>query len=41
LVCVQEFRNVKWCHPKLRVDVKHLAGGKFLRHASEVRTSLG
>jgi DNA ligase D-like protein (predicted ligase) len=26
--------DVKWCHPKLRVEVKHLAGSKFLRHAT-------
>ena len=29
--------DVKWCHPKLTVEVKHLAGSKFLRHAT-VRT---
>src|SRR5262245_7377942 len=27
-------RDVKWCHPKLRVEVKHLVGSKFLRHAT-------
>jgi bifunctional non-homologous end joining protein LigD len=26
--------DVKWCHPKLRVEVKHLAGSKFLWHAT-------
>ena len=26
--------DVKWCHPKLTVEVKHLAGSKFLRHAT-------
>jgi ATP-dependent DNA ligase len=26
--------DVKWCHPKLTVRVKHLAGGKYLRHAT-------
>jgi bifunctional non-homologous end joining protein LigD len=26
--------DVKWCHPKLKVEVKHLAGSKFLRHAT-------
>ena len=26
--------DVKWCHPKLRVEVKHLAGSKMLRHAT-------
>jgi bifunctional non-homologous end joining protein LigD len=26
--------DVKWCHPKLTVEVKHLAGSKALRHAS-------
>jgi hypothetical protein len=26
--------DVKWCHPKLAVEVKHLAGSKMLRHAS-------
>lgn len=26
--------DVRWCHPKLRVEVKHLAGSKFLRHAT-------
>jgi bifunctional non-homologous end joining protein LigD len=26
--------NVKWCHPKLTVEVKHLAGCKTLRHAT-------
>ena len=26
--------DVRWCHPKLRVRVKHLAGGKHLRHAT-------
>ena len=25
--------DVKWCHPKLVVEVKHLAGSKLLRHA--------
>src|SRR5262245_37831794 len=27
-------RDVKWCHPKLRVEVKHLVGSKMLRHAT-------
>ena len=26
--------DVKWCHPKLSVEVKHLAGSKMLRHAT-------
>ena len=26
--------DVKWCDPKLTVEVKHLAGSKFLRHAT-------
>ena len=26
--------DVKWCHPKLVVKVKHLAGSKLLRHAT-------
>ena len=26
--------DVKWCKPRLRVRVKHLAGGKHLRHAT-------
>jgi bifunctional non-homologous end joining protein LigD len=26
--------DVKWCHPKLTVEVKHLAGCKNLRHAT-------
>src|SRR5262245_17548202 len=26
--------DVKWCHPKLRVEVKHLVGSKMLRHAT-------
>jgi ATP-dependent DNA ligase len=26
--------DVKWCQPKLVVEVKHLAGSKFLRHAT-------
>ena len=26
--------DVRWCHPKLTVVVKHLAGSKFLRHAT-------
>jgi hypothetical protein len=26
--------DVKWCHPKLVVQVKHLAGSKLLRHAT-------
>ena len=29
--------DAKWCHPKLVVEVKHLAGSNFLRHAT-VRT---
>jgi len=26
--------DVKWCHPKLVVEVKHLAGSELLRHAT-------
>ena len=26
--------DVKWCHPKITVEVKHLAGSKLLRHAT-------
>ena len=26
--------DVKWCRPKLTVEVKHLAGSKTLRHAT-------
>jgi ATP-dependent DNA ligase len=26
--------DVKWCHPNLLVEVKHLAGSKTLRHAT-------
>jgi DNA ligase D-like protein (predicted ligase) len=26
--------DVKWCHPQLAVEVKHLAGSKTLRHAT-------
>jgi bifunctional non-homologous end joining protein LigD len=26
--------DVKWCHPKLTVEVKHLAGSQTLRHAT-------
>src|SRR6476620_5635146 len=26
--------DVKWCHPKLLVEVKHLVGSKTLRHAT-------
>jgi bifunctional non-homologous end joining protein LigD len=26
--------DVKWCHPKLVVELKHLAGSKTLRHAT-------
>jgi bifunctional non-homologous end joining protein LigD len=26
--------DVKWCQPRLMVRVKHLAGSKFLRHAT-------
>ena len=26
--------DAKWCHPKLVVEVKHLAGSKLLRHAT-------
>jgi DNA ligase D-like protein (predicted ligase) len=29
--------DVTWCEPKLAVEVKHLIGGKFLRHASVKR----
>ena len=28
--------DVKWCHPKLVLEVKHLAGSKLLRHAGLV-----
>ena len=28
---------VKWCHPRLTVEVKHLAGSKILRHATVKR----
>ena len=28
--------DVKWCHPKITVEVKHLAGSKFLRHATVI-----
>jgi hypothetical protein len=27
-------RDVKWCHPRLIVVLKHLAGSKILRHAT-------
>jgi hypothetical protein len=26
--------DIKWCHPKIVVEVKHLAGSKVLRHAT-------
>ena len=29
--------DAKWCHPKLVVEVKHLAGSKLLRHATVKR----
>jgi bifunctional non-homologous end joining protein LigD len=29
--------DVKWCHPELVVDVKHLAGSRLLRHATVKR----
>jgi ATP-dependent DNA ligase len=29
--------DAKWCHPKLVVEVKHLAGSKLLRHATAKR----
>ena len=29
--------DVKWCHPRLIVEVKHLAGSKLLRHATVKR----
>jgi bifunctional non-homologous end joining protein LigD len=29
--------DVKWCHPRLAVEVKHLAGSKRLRHATVTR----
>jgi hypothetical protein len=32
--------DVKWCHPRLTVEVKHLAGGKFLRHAKVKRLEI-
>jgi ATP-dependent DNA ligase len=28
--------DVKWCHPRLAVEVKHLAGSKTLRHATVI-----
>ena len=31
--------DVKWCHPRLIVEVKHLAGSKTLRHATVKRLS--
>jgi ATP-dependent DNA ligase len=31
--------DVRWCHPKLAVEVKHLAGSKTLRHATVKRLS--
>jgi len=31
--------DVKWCYPKLTVEVKHLAGSKTLRHATVKRLS--
>src|SRR6476660_1171742 len=31
--------DVKWCHPKLVVEVRHLAGSKTLRHATVRRLS--
>ena len=32
-----QMQDVKWCHPKLTVEVKHLAGSKTLRHATVKR----
>ena len=32
--------DVKWCHPKLVVEVKHLAGSKTLRHATVINVAL-
>jgi bifunctional non-homologous end joining protein LigD len=32
-----QMQDVKWCHPKLTVEVKHLAGSKLLRHATVKR----
>jgi bifunctional non-homologous end joining protein LigD len=29
-----QMQDVKWCQPKLTVEVKHLAGSKLLRHAT-------
>ena len=29
--------DVKWCHPKLVAEVKHLTGSKLLRHATVKR----
>jgi bifunctional non-homologous end joining protein LigD len=29
--------DVRWCHPKIVVDVKHLTGGQTLRHATVTR----
>jgi ATP dependent DNA ligase C terminal region len=31
--------DVKWCHPKITVEVKHVAGSKTLRHATVKRLS--
>jgi bifunctional non-homologous end joining protein LigD len=28
--------DVKWCHPELTVEVKHLSGSKLLRHATVI-----
>jgi hypothetical protein len=33
--------DVKWCHPKLAVEVKHLAGSKTLWHATVRKCSIG
>jgi DNA ligase D-like protein (predicted ligase) len=30
----KDMHDIKWCHPKLTVEVKHLAGSKTLRHAT-------
>ena len=32
--------RMTWCHPKLVVEVKHLAGSKLLRHATVKRLAI-
>ena len=34
-----QMHDVKWCQPRLIVEVKHLAGSKLLRHATVKRLS--